>query len=62
MIDPAVLVENLVTLLRDIPALVTEMGGDPSRIYAYHDQYPKRVSLAYAIHQMPAPSILVAWQ
>ena len=50
------------TLLRDIPDLVTEIGGDPERIYAYHDQYPKKSSLALAIHQMPAPSIMAAWQ
>jgi len=62
MIDASVLVDNLVSLLRDIPELVVEMNGEPERIYAYHDQYPKRSSLALAIHQMPVPSILVAWQ
>ena len=62
MINPAELVDSLVTLLREIPDLVAEMGGDEQRIYAYHDQYPKRSSLADAIHQMPAPSIMVAWQ
>ena len=62
MIDTAVLVDNLVAALRGIPELVDEMGGDPERIFAYHDQYPKRVSLAHAIHQMPAPSIMAAWQ
>jgi hypothetical protein len=62
MIDPAELVNNLVALLRDIPDLVMEVDGDPERIYAYHDQYPKRSSLALAIHQMPAPSIMAAWQ
>lgn len=62
MIDSSVLIDNLVVMLRDIPELVTEMGGDATRIYAYHDQYPKKPSLAYAIHQMPAPSIMVAWQ
>ena len=62
MIDTSELVNNLVALLRDIPELVAEMGGDASRIYAYHDQYPKRASLAFAIHQMPAPSIMAAWQ
>ncbi len=61
MIDTSVLVENLVATLRDIPDLVTEIDGDPERIFAYHDQYPKKVSLAHAIHTMPAPSILVAW-
>ena len=62
MIDPSVLVDNLVALLRDIPELVLEMDGEPERIYAYHDQYPKRSSLAHAIHQMPAPSIMAVWQ
>jgi hypothetical protein len=62
MINPAELVDNLVALLRDIPELVTEMGGDEQRIFAYHDQYPKRASLAAAIHDMPAPATMVAWQ
>jgi len=62
VINPAELVDNLVALLRDIPELVTEMGGDEQRIFAYHDQYPKRASLAAAIHDMPAPGIMAAWQ
>jgi len=62
MINPAELVDNLVALLRDIPELVAEMGGDEQRIYAYHDQYPKRPSLAAAIHEMPAPGIMAGWQ
>jgi len=62
LIDASVLVDNLVGLLRDIPELVAEMNGDADRICAYHDQYPKRSSLALAIHQMPVPSMLVAWQ
>lgn len=41
MIDASELVNNLVALLREIPDLVTEVGGDPDRICAYHDQYPK---------------------
>jgi hypothetical protein len=62
MIDTSVLVDNLVAVLRDIPELVEEMGGDPERIFAYHDQYPKNISLAHAIHQMRAPSIMAVWQ
>ena len=62
MIDPSELVNNLVTTLREIPDLATEMSGDSARIYAYHDQYPKNVSLVHAIHQMPAPSIMAVWQ
>ncbi len=62
MIDPSELVDNLVAKLRDIPDLVTEMGGDAEAIFAYHDQYPKNISLAHAIHSMPAPSIMAVWQ
>jgi hypothetical protein len=62
MINPAELVDALVAKLRAIPELVAEMEGDPQRIYAYHDLYPKRVSLPLAIHQMPAPAVMVAWQ
>jgi len=62
MINPAELVDNLVALLRAIPELVSEMGGDEQRIFAYHDQYPKRASLVNAIHTMPAPGIMAVWQ
>jgi hypothetical protein len=62
VIDPSILVSSFVALLKDIPDLVTEMDGDPERIYAYHDQYPKRSSLAMAIHTMPAPAIMAVWQ
>ena len=58
MIDPSELVDNLVATLRQVADLVTEMSGDDARIYAYHDQYPKNVSLVHAIHQMPAPAIM----
>jgi len=62
MIDPSELINQLVTLLRDIPELLAEMQGDDRRIYAYHDQFPQRSSLAAAIHEMPAPAIMAAWQ
>jgi hypothetical protein len=62
MINPAELVDNLVAMLRAIPDLVAEMDGHPDRIYAYHDQYPKKASLAQAIHTMPAPAVMAVWQ
>ncbi len=62
MIDPYDLVNNLVDALRDIPDLVAEMDGDPERIFAYHDAYPKNVSLTHAIHSMPHPGIMAVWQ
>src|ERR1039457_4601389 len=62
MIDPSQIITNLVAMLRDVPDLVVEMGGDAERIYPYHDSYPKRVSLVHAIHNMPAPGLMVVWQ
>lgn len=62
MINAAAITNALVALLRDIPELVAELNNDATRIFPYHDQYPKKVSLALAIYQMPAPSIMVAWQ
>ena len=62
MINPAEIVTALVDLLRDIPDLRAEMNGDTARIFAYHDQYPKKVSLALALYQLPAPGVMVAWQ
>ena len=62
MVNIAQVVDAIVEKLREIPELVTEMGANPDRIYAYHDHYPKRTSLPQAIYQMPAPSVMVAWQ
>jgi hypothetical protein len=62
MINPAELVDLFVAKLRAIPELVAEMEGDDQRIYAYHDSYPKRVSLPLAIYEMPVPAVMVAWQ
>ncbi len=62
MINPAEIVDALVGLLRDIPDLVDEVGGDEERIFAYHDRYVGNVSLETAKYQMAAPSVMVAWQ
>jgi hypothetical protein len=62
VINPAEIVDNLVLLLLDIPELLNEVGGDEDRIFAYHDRYGKNVSLDQARYQMPAPSVMVAWQ
>jgi len=62
MIDASEIVDAFVAALRDIPELVAEMDDEPERISAYHDHYPKRSSLAMAMHQMPAPGLMVAWK
>ena len=61
MVDPSELIDNLVTKLRAIADLVTEMDGDATRIAAYHDQFPDKSSLAQAVHDMAAPGILIVW-
>src|ERR1035437_1398401 len=62
MIGPYELVDDLVAALQDIADLVAAMGADASRIFAYRDSYPKKVSLVHAIHTMPAPGCMAVWQ
>ncbi len=62
MIDPAELLDALVDALRAIPELRSEMNGDEARIAAYHYRFPDENSLVKAVHEMPAPGILVAWR
>jgi hypothetical protein len=62
VINPADLINALVTQMRLVPGLVAEVGGDPNRIVAYHDNYPHKISLFRELYIMPAPGILVAWQ
>ncbi len=62
MIDTKALVDDLVLALQDVKDLVDQMDGDAERIFAYHDEYPNRISLVHAIHTMPAPSIMAVWQ
>lgn len=45
-------------MLRGIPALVTEVGSDPTRIYTCPDSYPKNISLTHVLCQMASPSIM----
>jgi hypothetical protein len=62
MIDTSELVSDLVETLRDIEDLVTAVGGDDDVIFCYLDAFPSTVSLAHAVHTMPTPGIMVAWQ
>jgi hypothetical protein len=62
VINPAEIVDALVVLLRGIPELVDSVGGDEEKIFAYVDQYPQNVNLPRAIHVMPSPAVMVAYQ
>jgi hypothetical protein len=61
VISPIDLVDGLVTAMQDVADLVTAMGDDEDRIYAYHDRYPDKSSLGKARYEMKSPSIMVAW-
>jgi hypothetical protein len=61
MVDPATLISALVTKLRLIPGVVTEMDGDATAVAAYEDTFPSATSLQNAIATMPSPGILVVW-
>lgn len=60
---PAALVKALVTKLRGIPGMATEMGGDLTRIRAYHYRYPVESRLGKAIEtDLQSPGMLVAYR
>ena len=61
MINPGTLLDDIVTQLRLVSALVTEMAGDPDRIAPYYDNYPESTSTTRAIQDMPAPGLLVMY-
>ena len=68
MLNPARITDAVVGLLSAIPELATAMAvadGDGNvnvRISAFHYRLGAEHRLAEAIYQMPAPSILVAWE
>jgi hypothetical protein len=62
MVDTNDIIDALVLLLKDVPDLVTAVGSDETKIFAYKDAYPTSVSLRDAIYVQPTPSIMVAFQ
>lgn len=61
MKNPGVLLDAIVSQLRLVPGLVSEMGGDSSRISAYYDSHPRSISVNRAILDMRTPEILVIY-
>ena len=61
MLNPDTIVDAVVAALRSIPALVTALGSDSSRISGFKYQFGKDFPLAQAVYTMPVPSMLVAW-
>lgn len=62
MLNPRPLVDAVVTALQSITPLVAAMNGNAQNIFAHHFVYGADQSLARAIYQMTAPSVLVAWE
>jgi hypothetical protein len=61
MIDLDSVADSIVTTLRDIPALVTLLGGDSTRIFAFKDHFPDDCNLLKAVFALTPPAVLVAF-
>jgi hypothetical protein len=62
LVDSNDIIDALIPLLQDIPGLVTAVGGDEERIFAYKDACPNSVSLRDAIYAQPTPSAMIAFE
>jgi hypothetical protein len=61
VLNPDDLTAAWVAKLQDIPALVTALGGDPTRISGYVDRFPDKTSLGNTILARNPGSILVVY-
>jgi hypothetical protein len=61
MIKVSTLVNSIVDKMRQIPELVSLLHGDENSIFAYHDVYPTKSSLALAVIELKPGQIMVAW-
>jgi hypothetical protein len=62
MIKGSLIVDTLAATLQTIPALVTAMNNDPTRIVGYHFIPGLSRSLTEAVQQMLTPSILINYE
>lgn len=62
MLDATLIGNAIVSALQSIPALVSAMNNDATRIKAFHYLYGSDEPLLTAIFQMEPPGILVAWE
>lgn len=61
MINVAPVTDAIVAAIQGIPEIVTQMGGDPSNIRAFHYIYGQDFRLVEAMAKMEPPSMLVAY-
>lgn len=60
MIEPSVLVDRIVELLRSVEDLAVSVDG-PENIRPHYDSYPDALTLSDAIYQLRPPGMLVVW-
>lgn len=61
MINPQILINEIIKHLRDTPQVLRHLDHDPSRVASYVDAPPAKSSLSREIFQMRVPSLLVAY-
>ena len=61
MLNPEPITDAIVAALQDIPLVVAEMGGDPTRIQAFHYRPGQDLRLVERVYKMTPPEILVAF-
>lgn len=67
MLNPAPATDAIAAALASIPALAAAMtvqtpGGPVCRINAFHYRMGEEETLVKALYEMPAPSMLIAWE
>lgn len=59
MYDSRVILDRVLAMLREIPAVMDSLESD-ANIYAYEDSYPNKMDLAEAIRAMGRPELMGA--
>ena len=62
MVNPDTLVDAIVAVYRDIPELVTALGSDATRIFAYKDAFASASSVVDAAYELKNLQIMVVYQ
>ena len=62
MLQPSLVVLEVVSAFQSIPAVITELGGNPSNIYGHNYYAGLENSLARTLYEQTAPSVIVAYK
>src|SRR4026209_1054453 len=61
MVNPGTLIQAVVDLWRDVPALVIETGN-AAKIFPYFDRYPNKSVLTDQMFRIPSPGVMLTWE